>query len=130
MNTAPIFISYRRAKNDQKGERGQGGAGELRLELEKIFGKGSVFQDFKAIQAGTPWEAHIPQAVQATQVVLVLIHGNDWLIDATYKEDRRLFQADDWVRKEIALALRAGKHIIPLTHKWVNNWHKKEAHIP
>jgi len=129
MPTAPIFISYRRYRPNGKGDNGQGFASHLRGELEKSYGEGSVFQDYHNINSGEDWEKAIPQAIRQAQAILVLVHSNEWLMDHTYKKKRRLFQEEDWVRKEIALALEAGKLIIPLLVKGVNNWPPGEDEI-
>ncbi|MDX2285807.1 MAG: SUMF1/EgtB/PvdO family nonheme iron enzyme [Bacteroidia bacterium] len=118
----PIFLNYRKV-------HGQGHASAIRLMLEQVFGPGAVFQDYESVVGGEDWTARVPRAVQECQVLLVLVHGNDWLELGTYKRKRRLFDPEDWVRKEIALALQAGKLILPILHRDVAIW-PGEADVP
>lgn len=101
-----IFISYRRA--DTKAY-----ARSLHERLAATFGDDNVYLDISDIPAGAPFPKHISQAIVQTDVLLVLI-GLNW---ATVTDDAghpRLFAEDDYVRREVELALQLDKHIIPV----------------
>jgi MoxR-like ATPase len=102
---ASIFISYRR--EDSSAE-----ANNLRVELIKRFGSSRVFFD-TALPGGEPWPDRIRDALQTATVVLVVI-GPDWLTTAERWGKRRIDQRNDWVRQEVAYALRAAKRVIPV----------------
>jgi len=93
-----IFISYRR--DDTSGE-----AGHLAADLRKRFGRENVFIDIDTIAPGVDFETRISQALSACRVTFVLI-GNNWLNVTLPDGTRRLDQESDYVRKEIATALR------------------------
>ncbi len=92
-----IFVSYRR--DDTSGE-----AGHLAADLRRRFGRENVFIDIDAIAPGTDFETRINQALDVCRVTFVLI-GHHWL-DATPDGSRRLDNDRDYVRHEIATALR------------------------
>jgi hypothetical protein len=94
---AQVFISYRR--DDTAGQ-----AGRLAHDLIERFGRGSVFMDIDAISPGVDFEQRIHEALTACDVVLVLI-GDEWMSARTPDGRRRLEQAEDFVRKEVAAAL-------------------------
>lgn len=102
---ASIFLSYRR-------DDSAGFAGRLADVLEAAFGADSVFRDVDDIRPGDDFQAAIHDHLQAVGAVLVII-GPRWL-DARAAGGRRLDQADDFVRLEIAAALASGKPVIPV----------------
>ncbi|MEZ4776828.1 MAG: SUMF1/EgtB/PvdO family nonheme iron enzyme [Bacteroidia bacterium] len=110
-----IFLNYRK-------NAAQGHATTIRLLLENTFGKDAVFQDYHSIQSGEDWAATIPQAIREAKVFLAFIHGDEWLELGEYKTDRRLFREDDWVRKEIQIALDENKIIIPILLQGIKKW--------
>jgi len=93
-----IFISYRR--DDTSGE-----AGHLAADLRKRFGRESIFIDIDTIAPGTDFETRINQALSVCRVTFVLI-GKRWLNITLPDGTRRLDYEHDYVRKEIATALR------------------------
>src|SRR5689334_16741759 len=93
-----IFISYRR--DDTSGE-----AGHLAADLRKRFGRENVFIDIDTIAPGADFETRISQALSVCRVTFVLI-GNSWLNTRLPDGTRRLDHENDYVRKEIATALR------------------------
>jgi hypothetical protein len=102
-----IFISYRR-------EDTAGHAGRLAQQLGARFGARNVFIDIDAIPAGVDFEERIHQTLADSHVTLVLI-GEQWLSQAGESGGRRIEQADDYVRLEIAAALaRADNAVIPV----------------
>jgi TIR domain len=93
-----IFISYRR--DDTSGE-----AGHLAADLRKRFGREDVFIDIDTIAPGADFEIRINQALSACRVTFVLI-GKHWLNATLMDGTRRLDHERDYVRTEIATALR------------------------
>lgn len=100
-----IFISYRRADS-------QGSAGRLYDRLSHTFGKGLVFRDVEEIEYGEDFVDAIDQAVGACEVLIAVI-GSQWLIVEDKEGRRRLDNPHDFVRLEIATALRRGIRVVP-----------------
>ncbi|HET7158601.1 MAG TPA: toll/interleukin-1 receptor domain-containing protein [Burkholderiales bacterium] len=101
-----LFLSYRRADTS-------GYAGRLTDALEARFGAGSVFQDVETIAPGTNFEEEINAAVARCEAFIVLI-GDTWSTGRAADERARLAEPHDFVRLEVACALRAGKPILPV----------------
>jgi hypothetical protein len=95
---AGIFISYRR--EDTSGE-----ANHLASDLAEELGRDRVFIDIAAISPGVDFEQRIESALGSCEVVLVLI-GNGWLSADDADGNRRLDAEGDFVRTEVATALR------------------------
>jgi len=106
---APIFISYRRA--DAAAE-----AGRLYSTILKDFGEDSVFMDTSSIKPGAPWSKEIKGALNAAQIV-ILIMGLEWLRISDEFGFRRIDKEDDWVRQEIEFSLENNKKVLPLLVK-------------
>ncbi|WP_020586230.1 toll/interleukin-1 receptor domain-containing protein [Desulfobacter curvatus] len=101
-----IFLSYRR---DDAGPDTQAISDALR----QAFGDDSVFMDNSSIQAGAVWPEKLKNALKAAETIVVVI-GPKWLQVGTDEWGRRrIDQEDDWVRQELALALK-GKKVIPV----------------
>lgn len=100
-----VFISYRR-------EDSIAYAGRLCDHLAAHFGAEQVFMDIGQIEAGADFTQVLANAIAGSDVVLALI-GPQWL-HAANAQGRRLDQADDFVRYELAAALRQGKRLIPV----------------
>jgi hypothetical protein len=101
-----IFISYRR--DDSAGQ-----AGRLFDTLSRHFGEDNVFMDVDTIDLGTDFRPALQDAVRRCDIMLVVI-GRDWLDCTDPTGARRLDNADDWVRVEIAEALRRNVPVIPI----------------
>jgi TIR domain/FHA domain len=101
-----IFISYRR--DETSGE-----AGRLYDHLVARFGEHMVFRDIDAIDPGTDFVGRIEEAVGSCQVLLALI-GRSWLSLTGPDKQRRLDNQADFVRLELAAALRQGIRVIPV----------------
>jgi hypothetical protein len=99
----PLFISYRRS--DTTGE-----AGRLADSLEHLMGAACVFRDADDIRAGADFADVLQQELAGTQAVIVLI-GKRWLAELKARLER---PEPDFVRIEIATALRLGKTVIPV----------------
>jgi len=101
-----IFVSYRR-------EDAEGEAGRLFDDLVGVFGYHSVFMDVAAIQVGRDFRKAIDENVATCGVVLAII-GEDWVDAKNEVGQRRLDDPSDFVRLEIASALKRGIPVIPV----------------
>jgi hypothetical protein len=102
-----VFISYRRSDTTA------GYASWIYERLEAAFGAGHVFMDVDSLPLGIDFVEHLERALSTTDVALVLI-GPGWLEAADETGARRLDDPDDFVRIEVAAALRASLRVIPV----------------
>lgn len=101
-----IFVSYRR--NDSQGE-----AGRLFDDLVGHFGEQKVFMDVAGIEAGRDFRKAIEESVSNCGVLLVVM-GPMWLTAKNDAGVRRLDDPGDFVRAEVASALRRDIPVIPV----------------
>lgn len=103
-----IFISYRR-------EDSAGWAGRLFDRLSEEFGSEKVFMDVSTIAPGDDYGVAIRESVAACDVLVTLV-GRRWLEATDETGSRRLDDAADPVRLEIAAALQRGSRVrvVPL----------------
>jgi hypothetical protein len=101
-----IFISYRRSDS-------QGEAGRLFDDLTRNFGASAVFMDVVAIDAGQDFRKAIDDSLGNCAVLLAMI-GPGWLSAADEHGSRRLDSEADYVRLEIAAALRRDIPVVPV----------------
>lgn len=101
-----IFISYRRSDS-------QGEAGRLFEELIRHFGAHAVFMDVVAIDAGRDFREAIDKSL-ANCGVLLTMTGPEWLNAVDEQGNRRLDSDNDYVRLEIAAALRRDIPVVPV----------------
>ena len=101
-----VFISYRRADSE-------GQARALSLELEKLLGRDSLFMDVDGIALGRDFRQIIHERLQHCDVMLALI-GPRWLDAADAKGNRLLDNPRDFVRQELAAALKRNILVIPV----------------
>ncbi len=101
-----VFVSYRR--KDSQGE-----AGRLFDDLVSRFGHESVFMDVSAIEPGRDFRKAIDHSVTTCSILLALI-GQDWLDARDAYGNRRLDDANDFVRLELASALRRDIPVVPV----------------
>jgi hypothetical protein len=101
-----IFVSYRRADS-------QGHARALYDDLCERYPKTEVFFDLGSIEAGDTFPDLLRDAVGRCRVLLALI-GPAWSEVRDAQGRRRLDDARDFVRQEIAHALALGKRVIPV----------------
>jgi formylglycine-generating enzyme required for sulfatase activity len=104
-----IAISYRR-------EDSLPTAGRLYDRLQAKFGKENVFMDFDSIPPGMDFREQIKQMIERSNLVIAII-GSHWLGEQS-DASRRIDNPADFVRLEIAYALKRGIPIIPVL---VNN---------
>src|SRR2546423_6469397 len=100
-----IAISYRR-------EDSLPVTGRLYDRLQTEFGKGNVFMDFDSIPYGVDFRDHIKQMIDQSKVLVAMI-GPDWVGRRRHR-GRRIDDAGDFVRIEIAYALNRKLPIIPV----------------
>jgi hypothetical protein len=103
---AKVFISYRRIDARQD-------AGRLSDALVRAFGEDNVFMDLASIEPGKSFLAEIDEAIDASDVVLVVI-GRQWLTVVGEDGKRRLDDPDDAVRMEVAAAMARARSVIPV----------------
>jgi hypothetical protein len=100
-----IFISDRRE---------DAGANALGISqyLEKEFGRKNVFIDVD-MRAGAKFPTVLEERLAECKVLLALI-GPEWLTSRNEQGQRRIDLSDDWVRLEIAHALKRDITVIPV----------------
>src|SRR5687767_2733903 len=96
-----IFVSYRR--DDSAGH-----AGRLFDNLAEHFGKDRIFMDIDAIEYGEDFVEAMEKAVSSCKVLIAVI-GQNWLSGSA-----KLNNPNDFVRLEIATALRRDIRVIPV----------------
>ena len=101
-----IFISYRR--DDTEGE-----AGRLFDDLVRAFGEDSVFMDVDSIALGRDFRQSLHESLESCDAVLALI-GPNWLDIKDAAGKRKLDAAGDYVRQEIATALKRNISVTPV----------------
>jgi len=102
-----IFISYRR-RGDSAGF-----AARLADRLVAHFGDEQCFRDIEDIETGADFVEAIEEAVASSRVMVVVI-GTDWATVQDAHGRRRLDNPDDFVRIEVATALRRGIRVVPV----------------
>ena len=101
-----IFISYRR-------DDSAGFAGRLYDRLAERFGADRVFMDIDAIAPGHEFATDIEKALTDCTACVVLI-GRNWLTITDDDGRRRLDDPTDFVRLEVATAIRRGITVFPV----------------
>jgi len=101
-----IFLSYRRDETS-------GHSGRLFDALSQRLGRRNVFQDVTGIEPGVDFTEAITRALDECDAVLAVI-GPGWSTAATLDGQRRLDEADDYVRLELATALARDTRVIPV----------------
>jgi hypothetical protein len=96
---ARLFLSYRRDDTEAF-------AGRLFDRLSVHFGQDIIFMDYHTIEPGLDFVQTIEKAVRSCNVLIALI-GPNWLTS-------RLENPQDYVRLEIATALKRNIRVIPL----------------
>lgn len=101
-----IFISYRRDET-------AGYAGRLADRLNEHFGEHEVFWDIDSIEPGLDFVEAIQRTVDSSEVLIVVI-GRNWTTTTDVAGRQRLQNPNDYVRMEIAAALRRNIRVIPV----------------
>ena len=105
-STPGIFISYRR-------DDSSGFAGRLYDRLAQRFGADRVFMDIDTIRPGHEFAADIERALSECGACIVLI-GRNWESITLPDGRRRLDEPTDFVRLEVAAAIRRGVAVFPV----------------
>lgn len=101
-----VFISYRTSDGADK-------ATALSRDLDALFGQAQVFLDKEDLPAGSRWRDVIARTLSDAPILLVLVTPHYLgALDAAGK--RCIDRDDDPVRDELATAVAANAHIIPL----------------
>lgn len=101
-----IFINYRRADSE-------GYVGRLYDHLIKHFQPEDIFMDVSSIEPGQDFVQVLEDAVAACDVFIAMI-GPLWLTLSDENGTRRIDEWNDFVRIEIASALKHNKLVIPV----------------
>jgi uracil-DNA glycosylase family 4 len=101
-----VFINYRRQDSE-------GYVGRLFDHLVQHLKREAVFMDVDSIPPGADFEQVLDEAVMACDVFIAVI-GPHWIDAKDESGERRLDQWNDFVRIEIASALKHEKRIIPV----------------
>ncbi len=105
-----IFISYR--KTDSRDF-----VNNLDRDLACHFGRENVFIDRMRLEPGSVWPDELERHASNCSVMLVVI-GETWQTTAEKSPELmgvpRLHNPNDWVRKEIGLALSHDRLVVPL----------------
>lgn len=101
-----IFISYRR-------EDARADARSVYQRLVSRFGRSRIFMDVDSIDRGLDFRRVLDEQLRHTRVLVVLI-GKDWLNATDRLGGRRLDDPADFVRMEVARALKEDIAVIPV----------------
>jgi hypothetical protein len=101
-----VFISYRR-------DESAGYAGWIADSFEEYFGEDKVIRDIDVLESGLDFSEAIERALESSEVLVAVI-GKHWLTATDAAGQRRLENPDDYVRVEIATALKRNMRVIPL----------------
>lgn len=101
-----IFISYRRSDSIAE-------AGRIYDKLVEAFGAERIFKDVDNIPYGADFIEYLDQAVAQCDVLIPLI-GQTWLNVTDAEGKRRLDDPHDFVRIEIASALKRDILVLPV----------------
>jgi hypothetical protein len=101
-----IFISYRR-------EESRWSARSLYDRLCAHFDRKQIFMDIDAIALGDDFVKAIEKTVGQCEVLIAVI-GARWLTSKDEQDGRRLDNPEDFVRREIATALKREIRVIPV----------------
>lgn len=103
---ARVFISYRSSDGADK-------ATALARDLDALFGDAQIFLDKDDLPAGLPWREEIAKEMQTRPILLVLVTPH-YLGAVDANGARRIDEADDPARLELADALAANALVVPL----------------
>src|SRR5215216_6283458 len=101
-----IYISYRR-------DQSAGYAGRIADSLQAYFGVDIVRSDIDSLEPGLDFSEAIERALESSEVLLAVI-GKHWPTATDAAGQRRLENPYDFVRVEIATALKRNIRVIPV----------------
>jgi TIR domain len=105
-DTKGIFVSYRRGESDAH-------AGRLADRFIEHFGEHRVFYDIDLTEPGVDFIDQIQSAVDSSEVLIAVI-GKNWVTATDPAGQKRLENPHDYVRIEIATALKRNIRVIPV----------------
>lgn len=106
MSDKKIFISYRR--QDTAGE-----SGRLADSLKQHYDPSQIFMDIDTIEPGVDFVEVINRGVSSCEVLLAII-GPAWVNITDANGNPRLDDENDFIRLEIATALKRNIRVIPV----------------
>lgn len=101
-----IFISYRR-------DDSSGWTGRLCDHLSNHFPSNQIFIDVDSVELGEDFVKLIEKTVGSCDVLIAVI-GKLWITSCDHEGQRRLDNPEDFVRLEIATALKRDIRVIPV----------------
>ncbi len=101
----PLFVSYRKSDSQQY-------TLALAEALACKLGNDAVFVDKEGIEVGKRFDKVLQEQLRQAGAMLVVM-GPGWLT-AKRGMKYRLRMKEDWVRREVATALRRGIYVLPL----------------
>jgi TPR repeat protein len=101
-----IFISYRRDDASYP-------AGRVYDRISAVFPQSQIFMDVDNLDPGVDFVEAIQASVSSCDVLIAVI-GKRWLVSSDEEGRRRLDNLDDFVRLEIATALKRNIRVIPV----------------
>ncbi|MGC2577178.1 MAG: toll/interleukin-1 receptor domain-containing protein, partial [Terrimicrobiaceae bacterium] len=101
-----IFINYRRDDSSAS-------AGRIYDRLNSHFASNHILMDVDNLDPGVDFVDAIEESVGSCDVLIAVI-GKHWLISSDEEGRRRLDNPEDFVRIEIATALKRGVRVIPV----------------
>jgi hypothetical protein len=105
-----IFISHRHSDT-------QSDCRSLKTELSGVFGEENIFFDIESLMLGTRFGKVIEKTLAVSKIILVAI-GPEWAGPKLQNGLPRLFDENDWVRKEVSKALnQSNTWVIPILMK-------------
>jgi hypothetical protein len=106
MNAGGIFVNYRVGDKEDA-------AVLIASRLVQTFGADYVFRASRSIGIGMQFDTEIMNALNGAAALLAII-GPHWADVRDERGNRRLDDPDDWVRREIAVAIRRGILVAPV----------------
>jgi TIR domain len=113
-----VFVSYRRSDLGML-------IGHLQSELVKQLGRVEVFVDQEGLADGAPYPSALRKAVIRSKLLVLLI-GPRWL-DVYDDQGRRRDGKDDWVAKEVGIALEHEIQVLPVLVDYADPWASGKA---
>src|SRR5262245_515789 len=104
--TRKVFVNYRRDET-------AGIAGRLYDRLSREFDERNVFMDVDSIEPGLDFVKQLDEQVASCGILLAVI-GPHWIGAADASGQRRLLKPNDYVRIEIAAALKRDIPVVPV----------------
>src|SRR5262245_8521566 len=92
-----VFVSYRRTDSTPY-------AVSLATALRQALGSMNVFLDKTGMLIGEPFPERLEREIKEARVCIIVI-GPDWLRAADKDGRRRIDDPEDWVHREVSLAL-------------------------